>query len=164
MRDEIIMKDSVTFFADHYGEPVKCVIKIEIRNATDTIDWDTLYQVENRETLSLMGEMYGGKKFNKPISWGQIYDSFTTTSKCVKELCDFWRKYHLNDLNAGTKSQSELIKSRNEKYDYKEVCKFLEDQNMLVDRGYRYGTAWLSREFPKDELLSIIAEIKSQTI
>ena len=164
MRDKIIMQDSVTFFAEHYGETVKCVIKIEIRNATDTIDWDTLSQVENRETLSIMGEMYGGKKFKKPISWGQIYDSFTTTTKCVKELCDFWRKYHLNDLNAGTKSQSELIESRNKKYDYVEVCKFLEEQNMLVDRGYRYGTAWLSREFPKDELLSIIAEIKSQPI
>jgi hypothetical protein len=164
MRDKIIMQDSVTFFAEHYGEIVKCVIKIEIRNATDTIDWDTLSQVENRETLSFMGEMYGGKKFNKPISWGQICDSFTTNTKGVKELCDFWRKYHLNDLNAGTKSQSELIESRNKKYDYVEVCKFLEEKNMLIDRGYRYGTAWLSREFPKDELLSIIAEIKSQMI
>ena len=104
-----------------------------------------------------MGEMYGGKNFRKPISWGQIYDSFTTDTKGVKELCDFWRKYHLNDLNAGTKSQSELIESRNKEYDYYEVCKFLEEKNMLIDRGYRYGTAWLSREFPKDELLSIIA-------
>ena len=162
MRDKIIMQDIVTFFAEHYGETVKCVIKIEIRNTTDTIDWDTLSQVENRETLSIVGKIYGGEKFRKLISCGQINDSITSTAKCVNELCDFWRKYHLNDLNAGTKSQSELIESRNEKYDYKEVCKFLEEQNMLVDRGYRYGTAWLSREFPKDELLSIIAEIKSQ--
>lgn len=69
-------------------------------------------------------------------------------------IFDMWNKYHLNDMNAGTIKQAEALK--NFKGDYTQQCKYLKSLDLLVDDGYRYGSAWLFREIPEQDLKKII--------
>lgn len=163
------MTKNITFFSEtNYNEPCKVVIEISTRNLQrPSRDWETLEEVENRETLSICGNVYTGKNYRQLVSCGQSYDCFKCQTPAQKKLVEFWKKYHLNDLKAGTKAQTELLveyrKTSANKYDYTEECKYLEEKGMLVDRGYRYGTSWLCATFPQDELLTIIQELKKET-
>ena len=69
-------------------------------------------------------------------------------------LIEMWRKYHLNGMTAGTEKQMEIVDTLNLRCvtDYKETCKILEQKGLLVDRGYKYGTKWLLRPIPKEDL------------
>jgi hypothetical protein len=76
-------------------------------------------------------------------------------NKKVQRLVEIWKKYHLNDLNAGTINQENALKNISG-HDYTEQCKYLESVNLLYDNGYKYGTSWLFRQIPED----VIQEIK----
>lgn len=150
-----------------YNEPCKVVIEISISNLQHpSRDWETLEEVENREVLSICGDMYTGKTYKRLECCGQIYDDFKCQTPAQKKLVEFWKKHHLNDLKAGTKAQTELLeeyrKTAANKYDYTEACKYLEEKGMLVDRGYKYGTSWLYTTFQKEELLTIIQELENE--
>ena len=71
------------------------------------------------------------------------------------------------DSHPTNRKALELIKEYRKtavnKHDYTAECKYLEERNMLVDRGYEYGTSWLCTTFPKDELLTIIQELENET-
>lgn len=163
------MTKKITFFSEtNYNEPCKVVIEINTENLQHpSRDWETLEEVENRETLSICANVYTGKTYRQLVATGQTYDFFKCQTPAQKKLVEFWKKHHLNDLKAGTKAQTELLeeyrKTSVNKYDYTEECKYLEEKGMLVDRGYRYGTSWLCTTFPQDELLSIIQELKNET-
>lgn len=58
-------------------------------------------------------------------SWGQCFDRVEPRTASQEKLIEYWREYHLNDMNAGTKEQSEVIKLMPEWYDYNKTCKFL---------------------------------------
>lgn len=163
------MTQKITLFSvTDYNEPCKVVIEISTRNLQrPSRDWETLEEVENREVLSICANMYTGKTYKRLEACGQIYECFVAKTPAQKKLVEFWKKYHLNDLKAGTKAQTELLveyrKTAVKKYDYTAECKYLEERNMLVDRGYEYGTSWLCTTFPKDELLTIIQELENET-
>jgi hypothetical protein len=82
-------------------------------------------------------------------SFGQMYDSIKPTTT-QKKLIDIWKKYHLNDMNAGTPEQEEALK--NFKGDYPEKCEHLKKAGLyevdLKGKKYKYGTAWLTRDLP----------------
>lgn len=118
---------------------------------------------------------------------GQCFDTILNDFPEVKknpifmEVYDLWKKYHLNDLRAGTKAQEDLLKEavKNGELNtygannYKETCAYLESKNMLYDKNYlvskkqkdgstkkvpyryRYGTDWLKEEIPEQDLLRI---------
>lgn len=69
-------------------------------------------------------------------------------------LIAIWREYHLNNYTPGTKKQEDALAvwKRDNQYDYTKACDYLNSINLLVDRGYRYGTAWLCKPIPKNEL------------
>ena len=163
------MTQKITFRSvTDYNEPCKVEIEIITRNLQrPSRDWETLEEVENRETLSICADVYTCKNYRHLESCGQTYDYFKCQTPAQKKLVEFWKKHHLNDLKAGTKAQTELLEefrksAENNKYDYTAECKYLEERNMLVDRGYKYGTSWLCTTFPQDELLSIIQELKNE--
>jgi hypothetical protein len=105
-----------------------------------------------------------------------------------KEIYDLWKKYHLNDLHAGTKEQEDILKEavktgELEGYGanyYKETCDYLESKDMLYDKKYlvekkqadgtikrvpyRYGTGWLKEEIPEEDLLRIKSLIQKEKI
>jgi hypothetical protein len=94
-------------------------------------------------------------------SCGQIYDSIEPATESQKDLLDLWKKYHLNDMKAGTPRQMELVKG----LPYVEACAVLERENLLEDilpdgKEYIYGSGWLTEELPEDieDLVEEVAE------
>lgn len=95
-------------------------------------------------------------------SQGQIYDDLTDESlipsdgfECedLKKIQEIWKRWHLNDLRAGTPKQMEFLRENNiTNYanDYKRVCEILESADLLYDNGYKFGSSWLKEEVPDD--------------
>lgn len=93
---------------------------------------------------------------------GQVFDHLTKdtpapgfTRKDCFRLKQAWERWHLNDMRAGTPKQEELVRKWRLTADdksYSEACKMLESNGLLIDGGYRYGTAWLKEEVPFDVL------------
>ena len=155
------------------GQPAIAVIEIKVSNIQHKhLDWITLEEITEREVVSITGKLYEnpiGKPGRKRlIGMGQIQSLITPTTNAQKSLIDFWNEYHLNDLVAGTKKQMDCLKQNHIKGGYLEECKFLEENGILIDtaasgRIYKYGSAWLTKEFPKDKLLTIIQELENES-
>lgn len=78
----------------------------------------------------------------------------------VVELCDLWDRWHLNDLRAGSRKQSDALrgkKNRTKHDHYTWACNYLKRKGLLTDQGYRYGNAWLFEEIPA----TVVARIKT---
>lgn len=96
--------------------------------------------------------------------YGQIIEKFENyipffanyNIDSAKKIAEIWHKYHLNDLQAGTKLQQDTLEeNRNEWYkenedNYGHKKAFLENRNLLIDRNYQYGTGWLYKPVPQE--------------
>lgn len=73
------------------------------------------------------------------------------------EIIEIWKRYHLNDMRAGTPKQERAVREycKNNEYDYNKVREYLDSVGLLVDNGYTYGTSWLYEEIPQDVLNKI---------
>ena len=105
-------------------------------------------------------------------SAGQNLDTikkFLPNNKLFNKIYNIWKKYHLNDLTAGSPKQVEYLESITKPEDaefYKWECEELEKVNLLHDasylyngKPYKYGTAWLTTEIPtevKQEINNLI--------
>ena len=91
------------------------------------------------------------------ICGGQCLDEI---AKYVKdpvflEIYDLWKKYHLNDMHAGTPKQEAALAAHFPKgkyIDYMDKVKYLESIGLYEDDGYRYGSSWLYERIPDDAL------------
>jgi|694.fasta_scaffold25991_5 hypothetical protein len=91
------------------------------------------------------------------------------TTEAIQWLFDMWERWHLNDMRAGTPRQEEVIRryavhggnayreaphSYAKTHGYEDAyalhCAWLVIEGLLVDGGYRYGTAWLREEVPQE--------------
>lgn len=121
------------------------------------------------DILSISGKYYF-KKSRRPEGFGQVYNTplfvaaYDYFGDDFKFLIDVWKRYHLNDVKAGTKKQEEaLSKAEAEgKLDmnldsYNRSCKYLESIGLLDDNGYKFGTDWLFEEIPS----GIIEKLKT---
>ena len=127
------------------GEDFSCTLNIEIEDKNSF------------KCLSICGSYFTGKKLLKSdknlIGWGQIHDE-------VKEiiparLYEIWKRWHLNDMRAGTFVQEEILRQAKvsgvEFNDfYTDACNYLQRFDALIDEGYTYGTAWLKEELPQE--------------
>lgn len=129
------------FFA---GEKISCTLEITIK------------EKKSFKSLSIVGTYFTGKKLLKSeknlLGWGQIYDE-------VKEiiparLYEIWKRWHLNDMRAGTFTQEEILRQAKasgiEFNDYDDTCNYLQRFDALVDDGYKYGSKWLKEELPQE--------------
>lgn len=100
------------------------------------------------------------------ICGGQCLDELLKFFKhnfLFNNIYNYWKKYHLNGMHAGTPEQEEAInnylKLNNKKYDYAEVCDYLKSINLyevkLDGSIYKYGHAWLYEPIPQDDLKAI---------
>ena len=74
-------------------------------------------------------------------------------NKVIKEILNIWDKYHLNDMKAGTLKQEKVLnewKERPKGFSYGEDVEYLKSKNLYNDRGYKYGTKWLTSSLPKN--------------
>lgn len=126
------------------------------------IEWDG-------RRLSITGVEGPTPTGNAAGSCGQVVDSLGRIKNYapgwsygkVRQLRRLWRRWHLNDAQAGTPKQEAAIKVEQAARatwgfpplrDYREICAYLESIGLLVDDGYRYGTAWLHEDVPVDVL------------
>ena len=90
------------------------------------------------------------------------------TPNLVRKFRDVWKRWHLNDMKAGSPKQQEAVEkweAQGNKYEYDAVCRMLEERGLLVDESfihngnpYKYGTAWLKEELP-DSVVSFLASL-----
>jgi len=76
----------------------------------------------------------------------------------LKDLLAIWKDYHLNDMNAGSARQEAALKDCADS-GYEARRKFLEERGLLFDdehiideKPYEYGTSWIRRDVPQDVL------------
>lgn len=118
-----------------------------------------LRQTENGPALSIIGMMGDAA--------GQIYKDIRRaacfnfrsgwTQEKLDKLLDVWEAYHLNDLQAGTPEQMEILRSWFETVKYPEntydgQLRQLDKHGMRTHNGHVYGTKWLYLPIPADVL------------
>lgn len=95
-----------------------------------------------------------GQMFNEPIL-GDIEDRYVLF-RIIKSM---WRKYHLNNLHAGTIAQEKALKNRRGRRTFESDCEFLKSKGLYkVDykgKKYHYGSGWIYQPIPKEDLKKI---------
>ncbi len=135
------------------NQTVKVKIVAELRN-----------DEHGRRELSIVGEIDNH-------TYGQCDDSIRELVEQhgsghrdkgeILKLLDIWDRWHLNTMRAGTSRQQEIIRpwlkqTRESGYkDYTEQCDYLFSHGLLIDDGYKYGTAWLYEPLPDDVITFI---------
>lgn len=106
-----------------------------------------------------------------PGIWGQCREVLTSegvhpvkgiTQDEVLEIKSIWDRWHLNDMNPGTPRQMKFVRALYEEHprlDYREVCRALDSEGLLIDDGYRYGTKWLFEPVP-DNVIKFLFSIE----
>ena len=94
------------------------------------------------------------------VCGGQCLDEVAKYVKSdkFKRIYRFWELYHLNDMHPGTEKQEEALKAAGLSSwanNYSECCDYLESINLLVDNGYKFGTGWLKRDIPVEDIAEI---------
>lgn len=137
------------------GDGKKVNIEVEVRTMDKKVlSWfDGVTEVYGNR-LSICGDICHE-------SSGQIVDEINPKNTAQRMFVDFWKEYHLNDMQAGTKKQMEYLKENNINKGYRESENALKDANLYEDNGYKYGSAWLFKDFNLDELVSIIENVIS---
>lgn len=80
------------------------------------------------------------------------YPSIKNNPK-FKQVYEWWKKWHLNDLHAGTEKQEQALEDAGltgGANEYSKCCDYLESIGLLYDNGYEFGTGWLKREIPAE--------------
>lgn len=122
-------------------------------NGQKSVDLDI--KIENGR-LSIVGWAYTGEKLLKSeknlISGGQCIDE--ARDLVPEKLLEIWERWHLNDLRAGTPAQEQALREVKHTFSrldwYTDACNYLSSIDLLIDNGYKYGTAWLTEELPQD--------------
>ena len=133
-------------------------VKVEICLATKRCkDWETLEE-KRMYIFSAMARCKGhlGQCLDHIHKNGEQYIVPDEKKVLFNRIYEVWCEYHLNDLQAGTKKQTEAIpiELRNTN-SYMDACRYLADLRIFEDRGYKYGHGWLCKEIPAE----IVAEI-----
>lgn len=139
-------------------------IEIKLRTTAATRHWDTLKAVKNGPVFSAVGGIWEANRSDY-VACGQIIDEINEYIKTplVNRICEIWKRYHLNDMECGTKTQSEAIEkweAAGNKYDYTQACIYLKSIGLYEDRGYIYGSDWLYAPIPSGVLNEIEKIIK----
>lgn len=122
--------------------------------------------------LSISATVYAKHKTDV-ICMGQCLDTIAETNlgknALFQEIYDLWKKYHLNDMHAGTPAQEKALHDAIEKKilpaspNYAHQVAYLKSIRLYVDesvldsngKGYRYGHGWLYEPIPNEDILHI---------
>jgi len=140
-------------------------------------DWDTLAEVKGGVRISICGHVWNATTRTKLATGGQIIDVICTYfdhDRRVMRICALWDRWHLNDMKAGTRVQTayldgykaalfnagsvlkgaeavaqvETFRRLFQTNYHKTASGILKAAGLLVDRGYKYGSAWLIEQPP----------------
>ena len=119
-----------------------------------------LKESDNGPVFTVCGDIWNNR-MTDCICGGQCLDTikeYLPHNKLFLEIHDLWKKYHLNDMNAGKEKQTAAVKdwlAQGNRFDYTEVCKYLESIGLLYEDGYKYGSGWIYRAIPEQDLKRI---------
>lgn len=153
--------------------------QVEVTVRLETKPLATKQVGDERETIdcfSVSAEVWDAFH-NDIIYGGQCLDSLLeypelANNASYREIHDMWKKYHLNDMHAGTPRQEKALEEAvaNGKLatygasNYEETCAYLESIDLLEDKEflvenkdgepvpYKYGHGWLAQEIPAEDL------------
>lgn len=129
-------------------------IEVELRGA------DT-----DKPELSICGDLWNSSHTDI-VMGGQCLDELATFDELFcnplfKKLYRLWKAHHLNGMHAGTVKQEQALNDARKDgvrlSSYSDSCKYLESIGLLDDNGYKYGSAWLYRTIPEDDLKEIVS-------
>jgi len=114
------------------------------------------------DRLSIVGDIGPLRNGDALGSVGQIYDSIVVdemtfvddwTKDMLNDLLSVWRRWHLNDMRAGTWLQQQVLdayfKDRERVADwYKEAVTYLHSVGLLEHLDYKFGSSWLFEPVP----------------
>lgn len=123
---------------------------------------------QGKPVFTASATVWNSEKTEAVIS-GQCLDSLLNyrklkNDKQYQKIFEFWKKYHLNDMHAGTVAQEAAIKeweNKGNKDDYAAACEYLKSVGLYEveneGKPYKYGEGWLYREIPQKDLEEIKA-------
>lgn len=116
-------------------------------------------ELSDKGVFTASGRIWNSKKTDY-VCGGQCLDTIAKYVKhpTFKKIYRLWEQYHLNDMHTGTEAQEEALNAvglTGYASNYKKCCEYLESIDLLVDDGYKFGTGWLKREIPAEDLESI---------
>jgi len=107
------------------------------------------------------------------ISGGQNIDEifeYFPDNITVAKVYTIWKKYHLNDMNAGTQLQEDWLEQQRNSGElsrdasYEDTCEALKEHGLYEvehnNEPYRYGAAWITQEIPQSIITEIMSIIK----
>lgn len=114
--------------------------------------------------LSICGTVRDGA--GELVAGGQCLDEIFSRRDAMPwiDLYRLWKKWHLNDMTAGSPRQEAAVAAwrLDHRYTYDDACAMLkrvelyDDWQYLVDgKPYVYGTSWLYRPIDKKDLRDI---------
>ena len=115
----------------------------------------------NGDSKGSCGQIVMSYKEYDPRGYASIADITPAPgwdSSTVKSFLDIWDRWHLNNLNAGSKVQEEWLRNNPIPYEeyaypesyYKVASAKLAEANLNPDpEGYKYGHAWKMEELPQ---------------
>jgi len=129
--------------------------------------WNHYYYVDISLQKKDNGQIVFSACGNYRWWWGQCLDFMNDYLKwdfVWDKIYYLWKNYHLNDSHAGTMRQEEFIEMGIKSWElkshqYDEVKEFLIKWNMYEDDWYRYGSKWLYRPIPENDLWDIFTLI-----
>lgn len=123
-----------------------------------------LRDTDKGPVFSMCGNVWNARRTDV-ITCGQCIDELTEFEQFAEggkyaELVWLWRRHHLHDMHAGTERQEAVLEKWQKEHPgvrrtYDVECGVLKDARCHTDRGYVYGSAWLYRPIPEDDLAKI---------
>ncbi len=115
---------------------------------------------KGKEILSICGEVFEkGKRTPKRAGQCEDFIAVEFHAQGLEHFIAIWKKWHLNDLNAGTPQQEAAIIEmfgKESADNFNAECGYLKSIGLyeveVEGKPYAYGNGWLYREVPKEEM------------
>lgn len=131
------------------------------RNQAD-VEWE----LTDDGCFSASGHIWNGRHTDI-LAGGQMIDVLVKlfpNDKKLKRIHSIWERWHLNDMRAGSPNQEMFLRHYPDVHDYTARCELLsvamlQPDNEYIHNGkpYRYGSAWLKEELPKEVIEEILS-------
>lgn len=96
-------------------------------------------------------------RYSHPVTPNDIAFAPGWSAELWYDFLDVWKRWHLNDMRAGSPKQEAYLREHGRGKDYAENCAILQEAGLYEDNGYKYGHAWNFEQVPDDVLDWILA-------
>ncbi|MBO6117365.1 MAG: hypothetical protein J6P44_02355 [Bacteroidales bacterium] len=159
------MKSTLTFPNIRHEErnyTVKADIELTTEKGKDKRSWIDLQPIEEYEELHISFSIYHNGTLEYAGQCQDRVDEIAGSNKQLRFLLEMQEKYHLNGMCAGTKKQTDYLRNVPAELSYEKKLVALEKVGLAEDRGYKYGTGWLCKVIPQEDLDAILQFIRGK--